>query len=553
MKRTSFITLLALALATAVAVPARAQDNDRGFEVAKNLEIFANVYKNINQYYVDDIEPGKTMKVAIDAMLASLDPYTNYYPESAMEDVKLQLTGEYGGIGALIHQNQRDKKIYIAEPYEGFPAEKAGLKAGDIFVSLDGESTEGKTVANVSEKLRGLAGTSVTVVVERDGKKLTKELRREAVKFSDVPYSGFVKGTEIGYIKLTEFTQDAASHVKAAFQQLKGERPGMKGVILDLRGNGGGLMNEAVDLVNIFVKRGELIVETKGKQRSRNQKSFTSGTPVDTEIPVAVLVDEHSASASEIVSGSLQDLDRAVIIGNRTFGKGLVQNVLPMNYNTQMKVTVAKYYIPSGRCVQAIDYSHRDKDGRPLAVPDSLKTAFKTKNGRTVYDGYGIEPDVEVDLEYMNMLEMTLVGQLFVFDWATQYARDHESIPAAKDFEITDEIFNDFKQYMSRQTYTYNTATERMLAELRKVAKEEEYLDSIDAPLAMLEERLKSDKERDMDKNRATISDLLKSELLTRYYHQKGQIEGMLEGDPCVKKAVEKLSDRAQYNKILNK
>ena len=551
MKRKYALWLAALALTACMATPLRAQEGERGFEIAKNLEIFANVYKNINQYYVDDIEPGKTMKTAIEAMLASLDPYTNYFPESAIEDVKLQLTGEYGGIGALIHQNPRDKRIYVAEPYEGFPADKAGLRAGDVIARIDGESTEGKSVGDVSEKLRGLAGTTLTVEVERDGKTLSRQIRREAVKFSNVPYSGFVKGTDIGYIKLTEFTQDAAQHVRAAFEKLKAERPAMKGVMLDLRGNGGGLLNEAVDLVNIFVKRGELIVETKGKVASRNQRSLTRGLPADTEMPVAVLVDGHSASASEIVSGSLQDLDRAVIVGSRTFGKGLVQNVLPMSYNTQMKVTVAKYYIPSGRCVQAIDYGHRDANGRPLAVPDSLKTAFKTRNGRTVYDGFGIEPDVEVEVEYMSMLEMTLSAQLFIFDWATQYVRSHPSIAAPRDFSVTDDIYADFKRYMSGQTYTYNTATERILAEVRKVAQQEEYLDSINATLTLLESQLKSDKERDLDKFRPAISELLKGELLVRYYYEKGQIEGMLEDDPDVRKAVELLSDRAQYDKIL--
>lgn len=558
MLKKGYFRVIALSLVLALtSLPARllaqSSDNtkDRGFDIAKNLEIFTDVYKNINLYYVDDIEPGKTMKTAIDAMLSSLDPYTNYYPESDIEDVKLQLMGEYGGIGAIVHQ--KGDSTYISEPYEGFPAQKAGLKSGDRFVTIGGESVKGKKVSDISEKLRGQAGTTIDVEVERDGKIIKKTLKREAVKFAAVPYSGLVKGTNIGYIKLNEFTQGSAALVKEAFSKLKKEHPQMQGVILDLRGNGGGLLNEAVDLVNIFVKRGEMIVETKGKIASRNAKSFTTQQPVDLDMPLAVLVNGNSASASEIVSGSLQDLDRAVIIGSRTYGKGLVQNVLPMDYNTQMKVTVAKYYIPSGRCVQAIDYSHRDANGRPLNVPDSLKTAFKTRNGRTVYDGFGIEPDVETKVDYMSMLEMTLVSKFFIFDYATQYAKQHPTIAGAEDFEITDDIYNDFKNFMSKQTYEYNTATERVLTELRKVAKEEDYLDSIDGELKVLETALKSDKERDLDKFRPQISDMLKSEILSRYYYEKGRIQGSLATDPEVMKAIGVLGDKAQYNKLLSK
>ncbi len=327
----------------------------------------------------------------------------------------------------------------------------------------------------------------------------------------------------------------------------------MSGFILDLRNNGGGLMNEAVDLVNTFVKRGELIVETKGKIASRNNKSYTTQQPADLEIPIVVLVNANSASASEIVSGSLQDLDRAVIMGSRTLGKGLVQNVLPMDYNTQMKITVAKYYIPSGRCVQAIDYSHRDKNGKAVKVPDSLKTAFKTKNGRTVYDGFGIEPDVETKVDYMSMLEVTLINKLLIFDYATKFEREHPSIPPAEEFEITDEIYNDFKQFLSTQTYEYKTATEHMLGEMRKIAKEEGCMESIEKEMKQLEEQLQRDKAGDLDKYRSEISEMLKSEILLRYYYEKGAIQGSLASDPDVQEAVKLLADRDRYNKILNK
>lgn len=523
---------------------------DKGFEIAKNLEIFSNVYRNIHLNYVDDVDPGKTMKVAIDAMLASLDPYTNYYPESDMEDVKLQLLGQYGGIGSLIHQ--QDKFVYIAEPYEGMPADKAGLRAGDKIVEINGESTEGKTNTDVTNLMRGQSGTSFDLVVERDGERISKRITREEIRLPNMSYSGMVKGN-VGYIKLDEFTQDAARNVREAFKKLKSDHPDMQGVILDLRGNGGGLMNEAVDIVNIWVKKGELVVKTKGKVAAKNVMSYTRLMAEDTQIPVVVLIDGYSASASEIVSGSLQDLDRAVIIGSRSYGKGLVQNILPMAYNSQMKVTVSKYYIPSGRCIQAIDYSTRDDQGRAVKVPDSLKTAFKTKNGRTVYDGFGIEPDVEVESEYMSSLAMALVQKFLVFDYATKFYREHPSIPPAGTFEITDEIYSDFCSFLSDKSYDYSTYTEKILAELRESAKDEQYLDAVSTELDALEQKLKDDKAADLQKHREEISDMLKSEILVRYYYQKGRIEGMIASDKDVEKAVEVLTDKDAYNKILGK
>lgn len=521
---------------------------DQGFEISKNLEIFAQVYRNIHLNYVDNVDPGKTIKVAIDAMLASLDPYTNYYPESDIEDVKIQLLGEYGGIGSLIHQN--GKYVYIAEPYEGMPADLAGLKPGDKIIAINGESAEGKTNSDISSALRGQAGTSFTIKVERNGEVIEKTITRKEIKMKNVPYAGFVKN-DVGYIKLDEYTQDAAKNVREAFLKLKQERPEMKGLILDLRGNGGGLLNEAVDIVNIFIKKGELVVETKGKVQARNSRNVTRMAPVDTEIPLAVLIDGHSASASEITSGSLQDFDRAIIVGNRSYGKGLVQNILPMNYNTQMKVTVSKYYIPSGRCIQAIDYASRDENGKALKVPDSLKTAFKTRNGRTVYDGFGIEPDLVVEPEYMSSLEIALVQKFLIFDYATKFYYSHSTIASPAEFEITDEIYNDFKQFVATQNCEYSTYTEKILQELRETAKEEEYLESIKSDLDALEAKFKTDKQSDLDKHRTAISELLKGEILCRYYYDKGRIEGALKVDPDVNKAVEILCNKEQYNKIL--
>ena len=528
-------------------VPVWAQD-DRSFEISKNLEVFANIYKNIHLYYVDDIEPGKTIKTAIDAMLSSLDPYTNYYPESDMEDVKLQLLGQYGGVGALIHQ--KDKNIYIAEPYKGLPADEAGIKAGDRIVAVNGESTEGKMNADVSSAMRGQAGTSLTLTLERNGKVFEKTLVRKEIRLPNVPYFGMVNGG-VGYIKLSDFTQDAAKHVREAFLQLKRENPEMRGVILDLRGNGGGLMNEAVDIVNIFVDRGTLVVETKGKVATKNVKSYTRQKADDTSIPVAVLIDGYSASASEIVSGSLQDLDRAVIVGSRSFGKGLVQNILPMPYNNQMKVTVSKYYIPSGRCIQAIDYSHRDENGRAVKVPDSLKVAFKTTHGRTVYDGFGIEPDVEVTPEYMSSLALALTQRFLLFDYVTDFVSRHPSVPAPDKFEVTDEIYDDFVAFLNDKDYSYPPFTEKMIQELREVAKEEKYLPSIEQSLKEMEHRFQQEKLSDLAKKRNEIAEMLKGEILVRYYYNAGRIEGSLRSDPEVLKAVEILNDSQRYKSIL--
>lgn len=523
--------------------------DDKGFEISKNLEIFSTVYKNLQLNYVDDVEPGKLMKTAIDAMLSSLDPYTVYIPESEIEDVKMQLMGQYGGIGMLIHQ--RGNYVYASEPYEGMPADLAGIKAGDKILEVNGESAEGKTTSEVSSALRGQAGTELKVKVERDGKMIEKTLTRREIKLKAVPYYGLIDN-DYGYIKLNEFTQNASNDVKNAFSVLKSQNPNLKGVILDLRGNGGGLLNEAVDLVNIFVNKHELVVQTKGKVASRNSKHYTRNAPIDKDIPLVVLIDGYSASASEIVAGSLQDLDRAVVLGNRSFGKGLVQNILPLTYNSQMKVTVSKYYIPSGRCIQALDYAHRDENGRATKVPDSLKTAFKTRNGRVVYDGFGIEPDVEiVDSSVVGNITVALARNMLIFDFATEYVKTHPTIAPAAEFEITDEIYADFTNFLKDKKYDYSTSTEKALELLKEAAKDEKYIESIADDIEVMIKKVHSDKAIDLQKNREDISELLKSEILTRYYYEKGRIEGLLEDDKEVKAAVEILSDKDRYNNIL--
>lgn len=539
-----------LLLLTVVAGLAASAQNDKSFEIAKNLEIFANVYKTLHLNYVDDVDPGKTMKKAIDAMLASCDPYTNYFAESDMEDVKMQVLGQYGGIGSLIHQE--GKNIYIAEPYEGLPADKAGLRAGDRIVAVNGESTEGKTNADVSSAMRGQAGTAVTLRYERDGREHEVSITRAEIRLPNLAYSGMVEGG-IGYARLTEFTQDAAKNVREAFRRLKRENPGMKGFILDLRGNGGGLMNEAVDIVSIWVRSGELVVETKGKVASKNLKSRTTLAPEDLDIPLAVLINESSASASEIVSGSLQDLDRAVVVGERSYGKGLVQNILPMPYNSQMKVTVSKYFIPSGRCIQAIDYSRRDANGRAVKVPDSLKTAYQTRNGRTVYDGFGIEPDAEVEHNPSSLLTAALFNKFLFFNYANKFRREHDTIAPPSRFRITDDIYNDFVAFLSDKNYSYKTYTEQLIEELRLVSKEEDYIGELKSQIDSLESTFQQAKKEDLMRHRDEISQFLLDEILVRYYYQRGRVEGSLAADPDVRRAVEILSDPAQYNKLLGR
>lgn len=528
----------------------RAQEEDKGFELSKNLEIFSSVYKNLHLNYVDDINPGELMKTAIDAMLAKLDPYTNYIPESDIEDVKLQLMGQYGGIGALIHE--QDGQVIISEPYEGLPADKAGLKAGDRILEVNDHIAKDRSSSEVREFLRGQAGSKIKIKVLREGKELEKTFKREEITLDNLPFYGMLKD-DIAYIKLNEFTKDAANNVMNAFRDLKNKNPNTKGLILDLRGNGGGLLTDAVNIVNIFVDKGETIVSTKGKIVEKNQTFKTLHPAIDKNIPLIVLVDRYSASASEIVAGSLQDLDRAVVMGQRTFGKGLVQNIIPLTYNAQMKVTVSKYYIPSGRCIQAIDYSHRDDSGKANKIPDSLKTAFQTKGGRTVYDGFGIEPDILIEPKYASPLLMTLITKFIVFDFASDFVRNNLEIPSPKDFKIDDNIYNQFIEFISDKDYSYSTITERMLEELENMAMREKYSDEIENSIEALKEKIKEDKNNDLIKFKDDIKDVLLSEIVVRYYYQKGRIEALLQSDSDVEQAIDLLLNQNEYNKILSK
>lgn len=519
------------------------------FEIAKNVDIFVSILKELNAKYADEISPGDLTKTAIDAMLSSLDPYTVYYPESQIEDYKMMTKGQYGGIGALIQQH--GDYIVISEPYEDCPAQQAGLMAGDRILSVNKQSMKNRSSSDVSEYLKGQPGTKINIEVERYGqsKPLSFDVTRKEIKFPSVPYSGMVSD-EVGYIKLDQFTEKASSEVKEAFIKLKEQ--GMKYLIFDLRNNGGGLLQEAVNIMNIFVDQGTMISETKGKLESQHNVYKTRFPVTDKSIPVVVLVNEYSASASEIVSGAFQDLDRGVIMGHKTFGKGLVQNVLPLSYNTSLKITIAKYYIPSGRCVQNIEYFKNDTiTPSRTKIPDSLAVAYKTKNGRTVYDKGGVEPDVISPDTVASNLLLALVLNNLIFDYATQYRATHATIPEAKDFRVNDEIYNDFVHFLKDKEYTYTTETEKVMEELKEVAEDERYFKDISALYDSMKKKIEEEKSTELQKYKAEISDYLASEIISRYYYQKGKYVDMLRCDPEITAAKDLLLNQVRYKSIL--
>ena len=519
------------------------------FEIAKNVDIFVSILKELNAKYADEISPGDLTKTAIDAMLSSLDPYTVYYPESQIEDYKMMTKGQYGGIGALIQQH--GDYIVISEPYEDCPAQQAGLMAGDRILSVNKQSMKNRSSSDVSEYLKGQPGTKINIEVERYGesKPLSFDVVRKEIKFPSVPYYDMVDD-QVGYIKLDQFTEKASSEVKEAFTKLKEQ--GMKYLIFDLRNNGGGLLQEAVNIMNIFVDQGTMISETKGKLESQHNVYKTRFPVTDKSIPVVVLVNEYSASASEIVSGAFQDLDRGVIMGHKTFGKGLVQNILPLSYNTSLKITIAKYYIPSGRCVQNIEYFKNDTlTPSHTKMPDSLGGAFKTKNGRIVYDKGGVEPDVISPDTMASNLLTALVLNNHIFDYATQYRATHATIPAAKDFVVTDEIYNDFVHFLKDKEYTYTTETEHVMEDLKEVAEDEKYFEDIKTLYESMKKKIEEEKGTELQKYKAEISDYLASEIIGRYYFQKGKYVDMLRCDPEVKAAQQLLLDQARYKSIL--
>ncbi len=523
---------------------------ENNFEISKNLEVYGDVLRQLNLNYADDINPGELNQDAIDAMLNSLDPYTVYIPESRIEDFELMSKGEYGGIGAMI-QKQGDW-VVIAEPYEGFPAQKSGLRAGDEIRAIDGESAEGKSTSDVSEKLKGTPGTTIKVTIRHfgDDKDTDYEIKREKVKIPNVPYYGMVS-EDVGYISLLQFSQNAGNDVKNAFVALKKAHKNMKGVILDLRSNGGGLLSEAVTISNIWLPKNQLIVKTKGKRKENTHTYSTQLNATDAKMPVVILVNDNTASASEIVTGSIQDYDRGVIIGQRTFGKGLVQNVLPLAYNSKIKVTIAKYYIPSGRCIQAINYFNRENGDGPSKVPDSLINEFKTKGGRTVYDGGGIEPDIKMEPQKFNQITGDLYAQNYIFKFVNAFVANHDSIVSAGEFAVSDSLFDAFKDFVGDK-FDYKTETEEVINRLKESAKREAYASAIDSTIKILEAEVKEEKKKDLDKNKKEIKQLLRIEIVTRYYYQRGKIEASLVNDPEVEKAIGVINDPDLYKSILN-
>lgn len=542
--------LLIVAVALGIIAITSWSFSDNFFEISKNIDIFVSLYKEINLRYVDETDPGKMMQKAIDAMLESLDPYTNFIPESEIEDYRFMTTGQYGGVGAMIQK--KGDYVMVSEPYEGFPAQKADIRAGDIIMEINDNSTKGKSTSDVSAILKGQPGSKAKVVIKRDGEKdfLIKEVVRQEIKIDNIPYYGMLN-ENIGYIKLTQFTENAGNEVKNAFTDLKAKND-LKGIVLDLRGNGGGLLKEAVNIVNVWTKKGQEVVSTRGKMTEGNRSHLTLNTPSDLDIPLAVLVNSGSASASEIVSGSIQDLDRGVIIGQRTYGKGLVQNVYPLTYNTQVKITIAKYYIPSGRCIQAIDYAHRNEDGSVGKFADSLAHPFKTKSGRIVYDGGGILPDVKTDIKKYGEITISLIMKQLIFDYVTIYRRTNNTIAQAKEFKITDETYADFVKFLADKEYDYKTKTEKEIEDLQKTAKEEKYFDKIKSEYDALKSKLIHNKNEDLQTNKDEIKEILREEIVSRYYFQKGRIEASLTADKDAQKAIEILENSATYKSLLS-
>lgn len=519
------------------------------FQLSKNLEIFHEVISELDMYYVDTINPARTIERGINAVLSGIDPYTEYFPESDKNELKMMTTGKYAGIGAIIRQYVGHDYIYIDEPYEGMPAVRYGLKAGDEILRIDGESMKGKASQYVSDHLRGEADTRLTITVRRPGVQdsIDVELVRSTIAMPAVPYYG-MQG-EYGYILLETFTENCSREVMTAVLDLKEQ--GAKGIVLDLRGNGGGLLNEAVEIVGLFVPKGTKLVETRGKVPMVMTSYVTERNPIDVEIPLVVMVDDQSASASEIVSGSLQDLDRAVILGARTFGKGLVQTTRMLPYNGTLKVTTAKYYIPSGRCIQEIDYSNRNEKGQAQHIPDSLTKVFHTAAGREVRDGGGIRPDVAVSMDTMPDIMYSIANDIVLFNYVTDYCLKHDSIAPIGQFALSDEDYQEFKEYVEASDFKFVSNSSKALKSLRQMAQMEGLSGKAAAEFDALEAKLQYDLKNDLDVFRDDIERVVTTEIATRYYYQKGAVAQSLRGDKFLAEALKVLSDRKRYDSIL--
>ncbi len=524
------------------------QSKSQAFEISKNLDIYATLFKELNNNYVDEIKPGDLNKTAIDAMLKSLDPYTVFIPESQIEEVKYLTTGEYGGIGISVIK--RNESVIIATIEENSPALDAGLLAGDEILSIDNQDLSKKTDEEIGSLMQGQVGTPNVLKIKRMGieQPFEKTVTRRNLNVVNIPYYGMID-SNVAYISLLSFTKDAALKTSKAFLELKQKNP--KGLIFDLRGNGGGLIGEAVDILNLFVEKDVEVVQTKSRLRDKNYKYMTRKEPVDKEIPIVILVDRNSASAAEIVSGAAQDLDRAVIIGERTYGKGLVQNVVPVSFNSQLKVTIAKYYIPSGRCIQAIDYSHKDADGNALPVNDSLLAPFKTKNGRTVFDGRGIKPDILLSPNDFSDFASSMIDNFYIFDFATQYRLQHDSLMAAEKFEISSELWGNFEDFLKNKDLNYQSEAEKKLTDLQKeFDKSEEYKHLSPLFNQALADMQKS-KVNALSKNRPEIERILKTDLVSRYYFGRGVIVANIHQDKAIAKARELINQPQQYYELL--